>query len=62
MGEMDSYWRGCCICIFYTGFNFSNAELHIRICSLLEGRNEVRGGTSRSQPRERDAIVGWGPR
>lgn len=50
VGEMDGYRRRGGICILNPRFKFSYSKLPIR--------SKLKGITSRSQPKEREAIVG----
>ena len=54
MREMDS--DGCTggVCVFHSRFDFADAELCVSLGDMARG-------TSRSQPREIDAMTGWGP-
>jgi hypothetical protein len=52
VGEMNSDGGGGGVCVFDAGFNLSNSELQ------MSGYSEHLGRTSRSQPREMEAIVG----
>jgi len=54
---MNPDWCACSVSILNARLNLPNPKLFLVGFVYLGG-----GGTSRSQPREMEAIVGWGPR